>query len=185
MHLNAIAIYDKYALPRMPTQGKCLEVGPSRMPSPFFERRGNLEWWCCDIKARRLKLSCRGLDVHQIAMNELHIEDEDGKFDAIVNCHTIAHVRRPWLWVKELARVLKPGGVLVTISAVCFKLGPMPYDCWRVMPHGLRVLYEDAGIEVVDLAMERLCEGTAGERNWQFGHIDPIDAIAVGVKRAQ
>lgn len=41
------------------------------------------------------------------------IDEADGAFDTVVSCETIEHVPRPDVAVRELARVLKPGGRLL------------------------------------------------------------------------
>jgi len=40
------------------------------------------------------------------------ITHESGSFDTVISCETIEHVPDPWKAVKELGRVLKPGGKL-------------------------------------------------------------------------
>lgn len=41
------------------------------------------------------------------------IEQDDASFDTVISCETIEHVAEPRKAVKELARVLKPGGRLL------------------------------------------------------------------------
>lgn len=44
------------------------------------------------------------------------IDEPDAAFDVVVSCETIEHVQRPQKAIRELARVLKPGGRLYLTS---------------------------------------------------------------------
>ena len=39
-----------------------------------------------------------------------------GTFDVVISGSTMEHVKHPWRWVPELARVLRPGGLLVLVT---------------------------------------------------------------------
>ncbi len=69
----------------------------------------------------------------------------DGYFDVVLSGSVMEHVERPWLWVPELARVLKPGGWLCLVTHWCFPLHRYPVDCWRILPDGMQVLFDDTG----------------------------------------
>jgi SAM-dependent methyltransferase len=66
----------------------------------------------------------------------------DGAFDIVISGSTLEHVEMPWLWIIEAARVLRPGGLLAVITHTRFALHRHPVDCWRVMPDGMRVLFD-------------------------------------------
>lgn len=67
----------------------------------------------------------------------------DGEFDVVTSGSTAEHVERPWLWFPELARVLRPGGLLAILTHWQFKPHRYPKDCWRFMPDGMQVLFDD------------------------------------------
>lgn len=58
--------------------------------------------------------------------------------------------------MRELVRVTKAGGHVITINPVSWPFHEAPYDCWRAYPDGMRALYEDVGLEVVMSAFESL-----------------------------
>jgi hypothetical protein len=66
------------------------------------------------------------------------------------------HVRKPWVWIKELARICKPGGHVITINPVSWPYHEYPIDCWRAYPEGMIGLYEDAGLKVITSRCESL-----------------------------
>jgi SAM-dependent methyltransferase len=76
--------------------------------------------------------------------------------DVVVATNVMEHVRKPWVWIKELARICKPGGYVITINPVSWPFHEYPIDCWRAYPEGMKALYEDAGLSVVTSRCESL-----------------------------
>lgn len=72
----------------------------------------------------------------------------DGTYDAVISGQCLEHTKRPWLMVKEMARVLKPGGLCILIAPWQWCIHRFPLDCWRILPDGMQVLCEDAGLVV-------------------------------------
>ena len=70
----------------------------------------------------------------------------------MVSGQVLEHVPRVWTWLRELTRVVRSGGDVITVSPVSWPYHEAPSDCWRVYPDGMRALYEYAGLTVV------LCE---------------------------
>lgn len=77
----------------------------------------------------------------------------DGSFDYVVCTEVLEHTLQPFDAAAELARLLKPGGLLFLTVPFNFRIhGPLP-DCWRFTEHGLRALLEPAfAIEELDAA---------------------------------
>lgn len=77
----------------------------------------------------------------------------DNSFDLVLCTEVIEHTLNPFAAVKELHRLLKPGGKLLMSTPFDFRIhGPLP-DCWRFTEHGLRAMLshfekvEIAGLE--------------------------------------
>jgi len=68
------------------------------------------------------------------------------KYDVIVSGNCLEHVEAPWKWIPEVAKYLKPGGLLCIITP--FNIGEhrYPVDCWRILPDGYKYLLEHAGL---------------------------------------
>ena len=77
-------------------------------------------------------------------------------YDIVLSGQVIEHVRKIWLWIKELARVCKVGGLVITINPVSWPYHEHPIDCWRAFPEGMQALYEDASLEVLLSIFESL-----------------------------
>ena len=73
----------------------------------------------------------------------------DSSFEYVVCTEVLEHTLNPFGAVREIWRVLKPGGFLFGSTPFNFRIhGPLP-DCWRFTEHGLRALLKD--FEVVEL----------------------------------
>jgi SAM-dependent methyltransferase len=71
------------------------------------------------------------------------------RFDCIFCTEVLEHTLQPFDAVRELHRVLAPGGHLILTTPFNFRIhGPLP-DCWRFTEHGLRELL--ASFEIVEL----------------------------------
>lgn len=64
-------------------------------------------------------------------------------FDYVVCTEVLEHTLQPFDAVKEIERILKPGGLVFASSPFNFRIhGPLP-DCWRFTEHGWRALFKD------------------------------------------
>jgi len=95
---------------------------------------------------------------------------EDNMFDYVIADQVIEHVRKPWVGVEEVRRVLKPKGLAILTSALIFYMHGVPEDYWRFTPDGLSVLCEK-------FSVIHRCEGT-GNLNFV---IDVLKGINHGV----
>jgi SAM-dependent methyltransferase len=80
--------------------------------------------------------------------SEYEIPVPDGTFDVVLSGNVIEHVRQPWRWMTELARVVRPGGLVITIAPVSWVYHEAPLDCFRYYPDGLAAISEHAGLTV-------------------------------------
>jgi SAM-dependent methyltransferase len=79
----------------------------------------------------------------------------EGSFDVVISGQTLEHTRRPWLFAKSLARIVKAGGLLCVIAPYAWEYHACPIDCWRVYPEGMRAILEDAGLRIIQLEMTK------------------------------
>lgn len=86
-----------------------------------------------------------GKNVDVVTPDPYRFPFEGATFDVVISGSTMEHVRAIWLWVAELVRVLKPGGLLAIHTHMAWVYHPHPYDCWRVMPDGMRYLFDLTG----------------------------------------
>lgn len=84
---------------------------------------------------------CAGKNV-DVVVPEFVYPFEDGAFDVVISGSTMEHVTAIWRWVPELARVLRPGGLLVIVTHSAWWLHQHPVDCWRILPDGMAYLFD-------------------------------------------
>ena len=70
---------------------------------------------------------------------------DDDTFDIVISGSTMEHVQAIWLWIPELIRILRPGGLLVVVAPHTYEIHRFPIDCWRILPDGMKYLFELTG----------------------------------------
>lgn len=97
-----------------------------------------------------------GFDVERRVPDVDHLGDAqtmtalpDGTYDTVMCLEVLEHLPNPERALAEIARVLKPGGTLVLTVPHLSRLHEEPHDYFRFTHHGLRVLFERAGLEPV------------------------------------
>ena len=61
---------------------------------------------------------------------------------------TLEHLKNPFSAFAEIRRILRPGGMLICTTVACWWLHDHPYDYFRFLPDGLRVLCESANLKI-------------------------------------
>ena len=77
---------------------------------------------------------------------------ENDRFGFILFTQVLEHVPEPELVLRELSRVLKPGGRIFCSAPLIYHEHGAPYDFYRYTQHGLRYLFSKVGfmIEKID-----------------------------------
>lgn len=74
----------------------------------------------------------------------------DESYDFVVCTEVLEHTLRPFDAIREIRRILRPGGFLLLSVPFNFRIhGPLP-DCWRFTEHGLRAILD--GFEIAELS---------------------------------
>lgn len=148
MHTNSRLLFEKHATQYFKSGMKVLEIGPDGFPSTYqrIVSDSSIVWHTLDIRDDP-SLTFR-------TRSEYDFPIESGCYDIVLSGQVIEHVRKIWLWVCELARVCKTGGLVVTINPVSWPYHEAPIDCWRIFPDGMKALYEHASLKV----RSSLCE---------------------------
>lgn len=74
-------------------------------------------------------------DVHALSF-------ADASIGTVVAFDTLEHVADPHTAMREIHRVLKPGGVVAISSVMFFVIHAHPWDYWRFTPEGFGLLLE-------------------------------------------
>lgn len=161
MHENSQLLFSHWAARHFASGLKVLEVGPDSFPSTYETVIGRrVAVWDTVGLARDGRLTFRNSSEYSFPIS-------DGVYDIVLSGQVIEHVRKPWLWIREVARVCRPGGLVITISPVSWPYHEAPIDCWRAYPEGMRALYGEAGLRVLLCRWESL--ETPGYRAYRPG----------------
>ncbi len=80
-----------------------------------------------------------------------------GRFDAFLALAVFEHLERPWIAAREVARVLAPGGIFMVGTHQTFPLHGFPQDFFRFSKEALALIFQDAGLEVIESVYEDRC----------------------------
>jgi SAM-dependent methyltransferase len=74
---------------------------------------------------------------------------DDASFDTILCIQVLEHTPAPQPLLDDIARVLKPRGLLILCAPFSFRMHEEPHDYFRYTPNGLHVMCEAAGLSVL------------------------------------
>lgn len=142
MHAEALAamrVILERSVVMLPPMARVLDVGSYDVNGtyrPLVEGL-NYRYTGLDLQA--------GPNVDIVASDPDHYPLPDASFDVVISGSTMEHVARPWRWVPELVRILRPGGLLAIVTHWQFPEHRYPMDYWRFMQDGMRLLFDDTG----------------------------------------
>lgn len=142
MHTNSRLLFEKYAKSYFRSGVSVLEVGPGSMPSEYQTcvADSSITWHTLDMKEDAGLTYC--------SKSEYEFPVQSDRYDIVLSGQVIEHVRKIWVWIREVARVCKPNGLVITINPVSWPFHEAPVDCWRIFPDGMKALYDHASLNV-------------------------------------
>ena len=129
----------------LPAGARVLDAGAGE--APYRELFEHCEYVTSDW-ASSVHEGARSADVvapiHDLPLGE-------ATFDAVINTQVLEHVPDPFAALRELRRVLVPGGRLWLTAPLVGELHEEPYDFFRYTSHGLASLLDRAGFEEIEV----------------------------------
>jgi SAM-dependent methyltransferase len=123
-------------------RGRLLDVGCGEKPYFVYRPAAVADWIGFDVPENA------GAEVHGYAED---LPFEGATFDTALCTEVLEHVEEPETVLREIARVLKPGGCVVLTTPLYWPLHEEPYDFFRFTPYGLRHLFGKAGFEILKM----------------------------------
>jgi SAM-dependent methyltransferase len=96
-----------------------------------------------------LEQSQHGLSKPDIVFDGVSIPFPDAHFDGVISFEVVDDLHTPAEQLREINRILKPGGRLLLTSSFVWELHEEPHDIARYTPHGVKNLLQKSGFEVV------------------------------------
>lgn len=151
MHLNSELLFKSNAQSLFRDNVRVLEIGPAGIPSTYQKIVGNptITWHTLDLAD-----TFKGLTY--VSAEEYNYPIDSDSYDIIVSGQVIEHVRKIWLWMAELKRIVKPGGTLIILNPVSWPYHAFPVDCWRIFPDGMKALSEEVGLQLISCTYESI-----------------------------
>lgn len=102
-----------------------------------------------------------GRNVDLVLSDPYHFSSvTSGSLDVVVSGQALEHMPRFWMFMLEVFRCLKPGGVCCIIAPSGGYEHRYPVDCYRFYPDGMRAVAEYARLEVLEVSTDWTPQGT-------------------------
>jgi SAM-dependent methyltransferase len=126
---------EKYA------RGNFLDLGCGNKPYETLYKPKTQSQIGCDViqsDKDRVDVICLATD----------LKFDANSFDSILCTQVLEHVYDHHTMMKEISRVLKPGGHIILTVPFAWEKHEEPYDFFRFTPHALKMLFEEAGLVI-------------------------------------
>lgn len=158
-HLNARLLWKKYAAQYFSEGKMILEIGPAGFPS-FYQGIVNTDnvnviYHSLDVQTDFIS-GAEKSECFILSEDPYNYPVEDNCYDIVFSDQVLAHVPFFWDWYKELVRITKPGGYIITICSQSYPSCPSPIDAWRVSSDGLEALNRYYKLETMVSSTESL-----------------------------
>jgi len=140
------AEYYIEALPVVTTRVLDLGAGDGRSFDAFTRRLPELKWIGVDIGDSPEVRTRRRADCEFATYDGVNLPFEAGSFDVVYSRQVFEHVRHPEPLLREITRVLRPGGLFIGSVS---QLEPLhSFSLWNFTYYGFAVIGEDAGLRL-------------------------------------
>lgn len=102
-------------------------------------------------------------------------EIETSSFDVVVSGQVLEHNPFFWISIAEVARVLRPHGILCLIAPSKGPVHRYPFDCWRFYPDAPAAIFAFVGLELLESYTEQPSRNKIVDTVWG-------DMFAIGRK---
>ena len=122
-----------------------LDIGGANVNGSYRDiiSRYDFEYLGADIAAGE------GIDIHMTDPYKIPLDD--ASVDIVISGQAFEHVEFFWLLFEEMARILKPSGLMFLIAPSAGEIHRHPVDCYRFYPDSYRALGKYVGLHVIEV----------------------------------
>jgi ubiquinone/menaquinone biosynthesis C-methylase UbiE len=120
---------------------------------------------------------CKAPNVDLVMPSLYKIPLSDNYADVVISGQTFEHVREPFKLMHEISRIVKSFGTVIIIVPCMFpehKEQRCPFDYWRIMPDGMKALFEESGLTTI-----KSIKIETNEQGWFFENI-----LGIAIKKS-
>jgi ubiquinone/menaquinone biosynthesis C-methylase UbiE len=130
---------------------KVLDLGCGEGGSQVYFKslKSEINWIGLDIDSSPEVNARKRVDENFISYDGVHIPLDNNSIDMIICNQVLEHVRQPEELLKDVSRVVKPGGYF--IGSVSYMEPFHSYSLRNFTPYGLKVIIENAAMRVVEI----------------------------------
>lgn len=126
-----------------------LGCGTGNSADKFFKINPDITWVGIDIENSPEVKARQRHDLQFLSFDGVSLPFSDNYFDLIYSKQVFEHVRFPRQLLKEVYRVLKPGGYFIGSTS---HLEPYhSFSYWNYTPYGFVTLLEEAGLQITEM----------------------------------
>jgi len=116
----------------------------------FFKKSDpNIKWVGVDIADSPEVRNRTRSGVEFVTYDGINLPFPDNYCDLVLCKQVLEHVQKPQELLKDVARVLKPGGIMVGSTS---HLEPFhSLSCWNYTPYGLKLLFDEAHLDIIEM----------------------------------
>jgi SAM-dependent methyltransferase len=126
-----------------------LGCGIGNSVDAFRSHDASIDWVGVDIGDSQEARARRRTDAKFVTYDGTRVPFPDGSFDLVYSSQVLEHVPDPLFHLREIARLLRAGGVFIGSTSQLEPYHSMSY--WNITPFGFVELVRAAGMQVVEL----------------------------------
>ena len=146
MHKSSMELMTAFSQKYVKPGSRVLDVGSMNKNGCYRDLFTECEYHGLDME--------KGNNVHIVSVDPYIWPINNEVYDVVISGQCMEHVPQPWVWIKEIARVVRKDGLVIIIAPWQWKPHYYPLDCWRVLPDGMKGLFKYAGIDIIETDMK-------------------------------
>lgn len=126
-------------------RGKTIDLGCGLMPFQRYLKEAAAIYHTLDLHPRSSHEITYIGDIQDMSMIT------DNSYDCALCLEVLEHVPQPILAIREIYRILRPGGLFIFSTPYLCRIHDQPCDYFRFTVYGLRIILAECQFKVIDI----------------------------------